>query len=136
MTADGSTIFSLLPFAVTFTLLFEMTATTENMAPAGFQHLVQPQAWLNATLPLSATVTGCEVHLQTSVPPAKSLAPRPLSIDGCSERAIVIPFVDWKKAACGPFFRQCLRCRPQKAWFLRPAPSRRYARTSAVALLL
>src|SRR3954471_18412405 len=91
MTADGSTTFSLLPFAVTLRLFFEMTATTENMAPAGFQHLVQPQAWLNRTLPLSATVTGCEVHLQTSVPPAKSFAPRPLSIDGCSERAIVVP---------------------------------------------
>src|SRR5689334_24676216 len=67
-----------------------MTATTENAAPFGFQHLVQPQAWLNATLPLRATVTGWEVHLQVSVPPAKSLLPAliPLSIDGCSERAI------------------------------------------------
>src|SRR6185369_705412 len=93
MTADGSTIFSLLPLPVTLRLFFEITATTENIAPAGFQHLVQPQAWLKSTLPLRATVTGCEVHLQTRVPPAKSFAPRPLSIDGCSERAICFPLV-------------------------------------------
>jgi hypothetical protein len=40
----GSTIFSLPSFAVTFTLSLPTTATTENIAPAGFQHLVQPQA--------------------------------------------------------------------------------------------
>src|SRR5262245_60223221 len=131
MTAAGSTIFSLLPLAVTLRLFFEMTATTENTAPAGFQHLVQPQAWLNATLPLSATVTCCEAHLQTSVPPAKSFAPRPLSIDGCSERAIcVFPLVNWKKAAYGPFFRLCLRLRRQKARFLPPEFPRSYARAA------
>src|ERR1700704_401308 len=100
MVADGSTIFSLLPFAVTCRLSLEMTATTENLAPSGFQHLVQPQAWLKATLPLRATVTGLEVHLQVSVPPAKSflVGLMPLSIDGCSETAIgKILFLIWKK---------------------------------------
>ena len=44
--------------AVTLSLSLDTTATTENTAPAGFQHLVQPQAWLCATLPLMETVTG------------------------------------------------------------------------------
>ena len=84
MTADGSTIFSLFSLAVTFTLSREITATSENFAPSGFQHFVQPQAWLNAVLPFSETVTGLDVHLQVSVPPAKSFAPGliPLSIFG------------------------------------------------------
>src|SRR5688572_11865743 len=106
MTADGSTIFSFCSFAVTFTLSREMTATTENFAPSGFQHLVQPQAWLNATLPLRLTVTGWEAHLQVSVPPAKSFAPglMPLSIEGCRETAIVFSsFIG--KNGLRPFFR-------------------------------
>jgi hypothetical protein len=35
-------------FFVTSTLSRGTTATTENSAPSGFQHLVQPQAWLCA----------------------------------------------------------------------------------------
>src|SRR3954468_5534750 len=93
MTADGSTTFSFCSFAVTFRLSREMTATTENFAPAGFQHLVQPQAWLWATLPLMATVTGSAAQWQVSVPPLNFFAPalRPLSIDGCSLIAMNIP---------------------------------------------
>jgi hypothetical protein len=55
-----------------------------NVAPSGFQHLVQPQAWLCATSPLMPTLTGLSLHLQTSVPPAKLPEPffTPLSIDG------------------------------------------------------
>jgi hypothetical protein len=80
----GSTILSLSAPLVTLTLSFEMTATTENVAPFGFQHLVQPQAWLCATFEPSDTSTGFDVHLHTSVPPAKSALPffNPLSSDG------------------------------------------------------
>src|SRR5688572_7356020 len=68
------------------------TATTENFAPAGFQHLVQPQAWLCATLPLMETVTGSLAQWQVSVPPLNFLAPAftPLSIDGWSLMAMGI----------------------------------------------
>jgi hypothetical protein len=60
------------------------TATTENTAPFGFQHLVQPHAWLCATLPLIATVTGSLAQWHVSVPPLNFLFPAftPLSIDG------------------------------------------------------
>src|SRR3954471_2969221 len=93
MVALVSTIFSLAAFPVTRTLSFGTTATTENFAPAGFQHLVQPQAWLWATLPLMATVTGSAAQWQVSVPPLNFFAPalRPLSIDGCSLIAMNIP---------------------------------------------
>ena len=59
-------------------------ATTEKIAPSGFQHLVQPQAWLCATSPLMPTLTGFSLHLQTSVPPAKLPDPffTPLSTEG------------------------------------------------------
>ena len=84
MVADGSTTASLSPFCVTLTLSFDTTATTENIAPFGFQHLVQPQAWLCATCAPIDTLTGLSVHLQVSVPPAKSFDPclTPLSTDG------------------------------------------------------
>ena len=60
------------------------TATTENAAPSGFQHLLQPQAWLNATSLASVTVTGLLAHWQVSVPPLKPFVPglTPLSTDG------------------------------------------------------
>src|SRR5512133_3634320 len=86
MVALGSTIFSLSPLAVTLTLSRPVTATIEKMAPAGFQHLLQPQAWLWAVWPLISTVTGSVAHRQVSVPPAKlRLAGRntPLSMSGC-----------------------------------------------------
>jgi hypothetical protein len=41
------------------------------------------------------------------------------------------PLIDWKKVACGAFFGQQLRFRRQKARFLPPAWSRRYARAGA-----
>ena len=80
----SSTICSLSPFSVTFTLSRGTTATTEKVAPSGFQHLVQPQAWLWATSPLMATLTGLSEHLQTRVPPAKLPVPffTPPSTDG------------------------------------------------------
>jgi hypothetical protein len=44
MVADVSTICSLSPFSSTVTFSRGTTATTEKVAPSGFQHLVQPQA--------------------------------------------------------------------------------------------
>jgi hypothetical protein len=42
--AVESTISSLSPFSSTLTFSWGVTATIENVAPSGFQHLVQPQA--------------------------------------------------------------------------------------------
>jgi hypothetical protein len=42
--ADGSTMCSFSSCAVTLRLSLGTTATTENSAPDGFQHLEQPQA--------------------------------------------------------------------------------------------
>src|ERR1700682_5881495 len=82
--ADESITRSLSPFSRTVTLSRGNTATTEKVAPSGFQHLVQPQAWLWATSPLMPTLTGLSLHLQTRVPPAKLPEPffTPLSTDG------------------------------------------------------
>src|SRR5690606_9781061 len=71
ITADSSTILSLSALAVTCRFSRGVTATIENKAPCGFQHLVQPQTWLNATSPLMRTVTGESAHLHFSVPPLK-----------------------------------------------------------------
>jgi hypothetical protein len=46
MVAVSSTMINFLAFAITSTLFFGITATCENNAPLGFQHLEQPQAWL------------------------------------------------------------------------------------------
>jgi hypothetical protein len=45
---------------------------------------VQPQTWLKAVLAASVTVTGDELQVQVSVPPAKLAAPflTPPSTDG------------------------------------------------------
>src|SRR3981189_3239306 len=82
--ADASTTGSLSPFSSTVTFSRGTTATTEKIAPSGFQHFVQPQAWLWATAPLTPTLTGRSLHLQTRVPPAKLSEPffTPLSTDG------------------------------------------------------
>src|SRR5579871_4026957 len=82
--AFSSTTLSLLPLAVTVTLSRPVTPTMENSAPCGFQHLLQPQAWLKATLESILTVTGLLAHLQVSVPPAKFGEPflTPLSTIG------------------------------------------------------
>src|SRR5450432_3330026 len=82
--AEASTTWSLSPFSRTLTFSFNNTATTEKIAPSGFQHLLQPQAWLWATSPLMPTLTGLSLHLQIRVPPAKAPEPflTPLSIDG------------------------------------------------------
>jgi hypothetical protein len=88
MTLDGGRrMASLSPFFATVTLSRGATATTANSAPLGFQHLVQPQAWLCADWDLTVTSTGFWLHLQTSVPPAKSLAAafEPLSTAGWIE---------------------------------------------------
>src|SRR5260370_37769324 len=92
MVADGSTTFSLLSFALTSRLSRETTAICANSAPAGFQHLVQPQTWLQAHCPLTLTVTAVCLHLQTSVPPANSFAPglTPWSTAGCIEILLAI----------------------------------------------
>src|SRR5258708_384343 len=82
--AEASITCSLPPFSSTVTFSRGTTATTEKVAPDGFQHLVQPQAWLWATSPLMPTLTCLSWHLQTRVPPAKLPDPclTPLSIDG------------------------------------------------------
>ncbi|CAI2933625.1 protein of unknown function [Aminobacter niigataensis] len=85
ISALGSTTASLSPFSSTVTFSWAVTATTENLAPSGFQHLVQPQAWLWATCPLIATFTGRSAQAQTSVPPLKLALPglTPPSSAGC-----------------------------------------------------
>src|SRR6185312_160609 len=92
MVAFSSTIFSLSPFSVTETLSRGTTATTENLAPSGFQHLVQPQAWLCATWLPIFTFTAPEAQLQARVPPVKLEEPcfTPLSTDGWIVSAICI----------------------------------------------
>src|SRR5712691_9856426 len=71
MVALESTTASLFPFALTLRLSRPTTATCENSAPFGFQHLVQPHTWLCAHCPLIAISTLFCEQLQTSVPPAK-----------------------------------------------------------------
>src|ERR1700710_2457896 len=82
--AFSSTIFSLSAFLVTLTLSRDATAITANVAPSGFQHFVQPHAWLCADCVSTFTSTGFDEHLHVSVPPLKSPDPflMPLSIDG------------------------------------------------------
>src|SRR5262245_53840001 len=96
MAAAGSTIFNFCALAVTDTLSLPMTAICANTDPSGFQHLVQPQTWLCATLPFRPTVTGLEVHLQEIVPPAKLAEPgfTPLSTAGCILTAMMLFLVD------------------------------------------
>src|SRR5689334_7724619 len=84
MVALGSTTASLSAFSVTFTLSRGATATTENSAPSGFQHFVQPQAWLCADCASTLTLTGLSLQRHCNVPPAKSFTAglMPLSTDG------------------------------------------------------
>src|SRR3954469_20203462 len=74
-----------------------MTATCEKSAPAGFQHLVQPQTWLCAVWPFSDTVTLASEHLHCSVPPLKLAAAglMPLSTAGWMEGALAMMDVSW-----------------------------------------
>src|SRR3978361_121208 len=82
--AEALTTLSLSPFSSTVTFSRGTTATTEKTTPSGFQHWVQPQAWLWATSPLMPTLTGLSLHLQTRVPPPKLPEPffTPPSTDG------------------------------------------------------
>src|SRR4249919_3589298 len=84
MVAASSTTPSFSSCAVTLTLSRGTTATTENAAPLGFQHLVQPQAWLCATWDSTFTSTLSVAHRHCSVPPLKPASPflTPLSTDG------------------------------------------------------
>src|SRR5688572_31126700 len=95
MAACASTTFSLLPLAVIDSLSRPTTATTENVAPVGFQHLLQPQAWLKATSLASVTSTGSLAHLQCSLPPLKPATPglTPLSTDGWILTAMMNPLL-------------------------------------------
>src|SRR5215469_12087699 len=92
MVALSSTIFSLSPFSLTETLSRGTTATTENVAPSGFQHLVQPQAWLWATWLPIFTFTGFSAQLHTSVPPVKLEEPcfTPFARDGWIVSAVAL----------------------------------------------
>src|SRR5208282_6937535 len=68
------------------------TATIEKAAPSGFQHLVQPQAWLWAIPPSILTSTGRSVHAQTKVPPANEAEPflTPWSRSGCKATCAMV----------------------------------------------
>lgn len=68
------------------------TPTMLKIAPEGFQHLEQPQAWLCAILELRVTVTGEVLQWQDSVPPEKEGEPlvMPLLMRGCRLKDIVI----------------------------------------------
>src|SRR3954463_1408258 len=91
MVAAGSTTLSLSSLAVTASLSRETTATCENRAPSGFQHLVQPHAWLCAVCERMVTVTFLSAQRQRSVPPEKAgaAALMPRSIAGWMESAMV-----------------------------------------------
>src|SRR5262247_2032238 len=84
ITAFESTTANLSSLAVTRTLSRGTTATWENSAPAGFQHLVQPHTWLCADCVLMLTSTGLLAQRHASVPPEKPAAPglTPLSTAG------------------------------------------------------
>src|ERR1700744_2569406 len=90
MVALSLTTCSLSPFSVTEAASLPTAAATENLAPSGFQHWVQPQAWLCATCEVICAFTGLSAHLQTSVPPVKLEEPcfTPLSTDGWIVSAI------------------------------------------------
>src|SRR3989449_11517895 len=98
--ALGSTIASLLPFALTLRLSRVTTATCENSAPFGFQHLVQPHTWLCADCPLIAISTLFCEQLQNSVPPAKFFAAgfNPPSTAGCILTLLMMIFSFWTRS--------------------------------------
>src|SRR4029078_6434511 len=58
ISAFGSTTLSLSALRVTCTLALGTTATCENSAPLGFQHLVHPHTWLYWHCALMTTSTG------------------------------------------------------------------------------
>ena len=82
--AASLTTLSLWAFFVTSTLSRPTTATWLKTAPSGFQHWVQPQAWLCAVCAPIFTSTLSVAHLQVSVPPPKFGSPflTPLSTAG------------------------------------------------------
>lgn len=55
--AAGSRTFSFWALAVTVRFSIGTTPMIAKMAPAGFQHWEQPQAWLCNTFPLMVTST-------------------------------------------------------------------------------
>src|SRR3979409_501234 len=127
MVALGSTTDSLLPFALTLRLSRPTTATCENSAPFGFQHLVQPHTWLCAGCRLFATSTLFCEQFHASVPPAKLFAAGfiPPSTDGCILRLLMaIPPLDAAFNASDGCVPGC--CRPGGA--RRAARSRRCCR--------
>ncbi|CAI4163348.1 putative Lipoprotein [Alteromonas macleodii] len=69
--ALSSTICSLLALVVTFTLSLGTTAITAKVAPSGFQHFEQPQAWLCKVWAPTETSTLFEGHKHSIVPPEK-----------------------------------------------------------------
>src|SRR5271168_1014484 len=99
MVALASTTLSFSPFLVTRSLSRGTTATCENIAPAGFQHLVHPHTWLKAHWAVTVTSTGLLAHLHWSVPPAKLAEPgfTPSSTAGWIETfaMVVLPKLVW-----------------------------------------
>src|SRR5262245_11129638 len=70
-----STTFSFSWPEPTLSLSRGTTATCENSATAGFQHLVQPHTWLCAVCAERVTVTGPCAHLHFNVPPENEADP-------------------------------------------------------------
>src|SRR5262245_36435160 len=104
MAAAASTTLSLSAFLLTLSLSRGTTATCENTAPAGFQHLVHPHTWLNAHWAVTVTSTGLLVHWHTSVPPPKLAEPglTPLSTAGWIEMFAMICPPKFAMTHCAP----------------------------------
>lgn len=96
-------MWSLLSLEVTLRAERGTTPTMLKMAPEGFQHLEQPQAWLCAMFELRETVTGEVLQWQESLPPEKEEEPvvMPLLmrgwrlndiVDCCDDRFAVFVF--------------------------------------------
>jgi hypothetical protein len=62
-----------------------ITPTMLKIAPEGFQHLEQPQAWLCAMFEVRVIVTGEVLQWQWSLPPENEEEPLviPLLMEGC-----------------------------------------------------
>src|SRR3989442_12276779 len=126
MPAFGSLAGELSSLAVTRTLPSGTTASWENSAPAGFQHLVHPHTWLWAHWLSIATATFLSGQWQTSVPPAKFLAAgfMPRSTAGCMEIALAIVsssfYVIFRRTSTAQFFCDRFHCGNETTWLLAP----------------
>src|SRR6185437_15610732 len=100
-TAFSFTTLSFSSCLVTLTLSLGTAASIENIAPSGFQHLVQPHRWLNRYSLSTATSTGSVLHLHTSVAPANPDCPclTPSSTAGWMECLAMFKSSSWNGPA-------------------------------------